>query len=88
MSSPVTEAGSYINFSATTTISQPNVQLLGVFVSSTSGTATLTVSDGASTAISTFIPLAGTFYPFPLTCKTSAVFTVNGTLSATALFTM
>ena len=57
MSSPVTEAGSYLNFSATTTISLPNVQLLGVFVSSTSGTPTLTISDGASTAISAFTPI-------------------------------
>lgn len=88
MSSPVTEAGSYLNFSATTTISLPNVQLLGVFVSSTSGTPTLTISDGASTAISAFTPIPGTFYPFPLTAKTNLGLTVSGTLSATALYTM
>lgn len=87
MSNPVTEAGGYKRFTATTTIATPSAKLLGIFVASASG-ATITVSDGATTAIGSFAPVGGTFYPMPFEVSTSIVITITGTIDATALYTV
>lgn len=86
MANPVTEAGSATAFTANTTITQPGLKLLGIFVSSTSA-GTLAVSDGATSKVAVFSPTAATFYPLPFEVTTSLVLTVTGTLAATAFYT-
>ena len=85
MANPVTEAGSATAFTATTTITQPGLKLLGIFVSTSAGT--LAVSDGATSKVAVFSPTAATFYPLPFEVTTSLVLTVTGTLAATAFYT-
>lgn len=86
MANPVTEAGSATAFTATTTIAQPGLKLLGVFCSTTSS-GTLAISDGATNKVVAFAPTAATFYPLPIEVSTSLVLTVTGTLAATAFYT-
>ena len=86
MANPVTEAGSATAFTATTTIAQSGIKLLGIFVSSATG-ATIALSDGATSKVAAFSPISGTFYPLPFECGTSLVITVTGTLAATAFYT-
>lgn len=87
MSNPVTEAGGYKRFTATTTIATAGAKLLGIFVASATG-ATITVSDGATIAVGSFSPVGGTFYPMPFEVSTSIVITITGTIDATALYTV
>lgn len=89
MTTIVTEAGTPKNFTSTTTInpSGANVKLLGIFVASTSG-GTIKLSDGTTTVVNTFTPLAATFYPLPFEFATSLVITVTGTLDATASYSV
>lgn len=89
MTQVVTEAGSYKNFTATTTLnpSGSQIKLLGIFVASTSG-GTLKISDGTTTVVNTFTPLAATFYPLPFEFDASLVITVTGTLDATASYSV
>ena len=88
MANPVTEAGAFKNFTATTTLAFPGLKLLGIFVaSSTSGT--IKLEDGAgNTIVNTFSTSPATFYPIPVEVKTSLVITVTGTQDATALYSV
>ena len=87
MANPVTEAGAYKNFTATTTLALPGMKMLGVLCNSTTA-GTLAVADGATAVCGAITLTAGQFYPMPFEAKTSAVFTVTGTADCTAFFSM
>lgn len=80
---PVSESQNSTNITATTTFANAK-GLIGIFVSSASGSPTLKVADGATTKVNTFTPVAGIFYPFPATISstTGLVVTVGATLDA------
>lgn len=86
MSNPVTEAQNYRNISSTTTIYTGTGSILGIFVSSASSSPTITVSDGGSTLVSQFTPVAATFYPMPGRFGTSLVVTIGGTVNCTVFW--
>ena len=77
----VGEAHLYKNITATNTIYPNPCIMLGIFVSSASGTPTISVSDGANTVVATFTPVASTFYPIPVQCNTNLVVTIGGTVN-------
>jgi hypothetical protein len=84
---PVSESQNYRNITSTTTLYTGTGGLLGIFVSSASSTPTITVSDGASTMIAQFTPVAATFYPLPGRFNTSLVVTIGGTVNCTVFWT-
>jgi hypothetical protein len=86
MTLPVTESQNFTNITSTTTIRTGSGGLLGIFVASASGSPTLKVSDGSSTMVNTFTPIAGTFYPMPGRVTTSLVVTVGATLDCTVFW--
>ena len=86
MSNPVTEAQNYKNITATTTIYVGTGGLLGIFVASASSSPTITVSDGASTLVAQFTPVAATFYPMPGRFGTSLIVTLGGTVNCTVFW--
>lgn len=86
MANPVAEVGSATAFTASTTITQPGLKLLGIFVSSTTS-GTIAISDGATSKVAVFSPAAATFYRLPFEVGTSLVITVTGTLAATVFYT-
>lgn len=61
----------------------------GIFVSSASGSPTLTVYDGLTSAgtkiIDTFIPVAATYYPMPASFLTGLSVVMGGTVSYTVM---
>lgn len=77
---PVSESQNANNITSTTTIFTGPCGILGIFVSSVSGSPTLKISDGATTLVNTFTPVAATWYPVPAKCHTSLVVTVGATL--------
>ena len=79
---PVSECQNPKNITSTTTVVTGPCGLLGIFVSSVSGSPTLKVSDGTTTLVNTFTPTAATWYPLPAKCATSLVITVGATLDA------
>ncbi len=80
MAQPVTESQNATNITATTTLRTGAGSILGIFVSSVSGSPTLKVSDGSTTLVNTFTPVAATFYPIPARYATSLIVTVGATL--------
>ncbi len=84
---PVSESQNFKNITSTTTLYTGTGGLLGIFVSSASSTPTITVSDGASTMIAQFTPVAATFYPLPGRFNTSLVVTIGGTVNCTVFWT-
>ncbi len=82
MAQPVTESQNATNLTSTTTVRTGAGSILGIFVSSVSGSPTLKVSDGSTTLVNTFTPVAATFYPIPARFGTSLVVTVGATLDA------
>jgi hypothetical protein len=83
MPNPVSEAQNATQITSTTTITTNAGNLLGIFVSSVSGSPTLAASDGATVKFATFVPAAATFYPMPMRFGTSLVVTVGATCSCT-----
>ena len=77
---PVSESQNCKNITSTTTIFTGPCRLLGIFVSSVSGSPTLKIGDGGTTLVNTFTPVAATWYPMPGTMATSLVVTVGATL--------
>jgi len=86
MSTTVTEASAYNNITSTTTIKTGTGSLLGIFVSSATSSPTIKVADGATTAINTFTPLPGTFYPMPFYFGTSLIVTIGGTVDCCVMW--
>jgi hypothetical protein len=86
MSLPVTESQNFKNITSTTTLKTGPGGILGIFVSSASSTPTITVSDGSTTLVAQFTPVAATFYPMPGRFNTSLVVTISGTVSCTVFW--
>lgn len=87
MPNPVSEAENATAITATTTLGGTNSgNLLGIFVSSVSGSPTLAVSDADGSKIATFTPVAATFYPMPLRFRAGLIVTVGATCSCTVLW--
>ena len=80
----------YAPFSASGTLKTGPGQLGGIFVSSVSGSPTITIYDGTSSAgaliVAQFVPAAGTPYPFPCRFSTGLYAVIGGTVIATAFF--
>lgn len=87
MTTPVSESQNFRNITSTTTLWTGQGGILGIFVSAASGTPTISVSDGATTMVSTFTPVAATFYPMPGRFGTSLVVTIGGTVNCTVFWT-
>ena len=92
MSGYVFAGGGYkANFSATANISARPVQLLGIFVCAASATPTITVYDSATTTTTTpiltvFTPIAGTWYPVPVSTTNGLYVVISGTVNCTVVF--
>lgn len=86
MPNPVSEAENATAITATTTLTTNPGNLLGIFVSSVSGSPTLAVADGGTSKVATFTPVAATFYPLPLRFGTSLIVTVGATCSCTVFW--
>jgi hypothetical protein len=84
---PVTFSQFYKNITATTTVTNSNGGLFGIFVASASGTPTIKVSDGSTTIVNTFTPAGATFYQIPASFGTSLVVTIGGTVDCTVFWT-
>lgn len=64
--------------------------LLGIFVSAASAAPTITIYDSATntttkTIVSVFTPVAGTYYPLPMTVQSGCYIVITGTVSLTAV---
>ncbi len=82
-----TEAGMYVNLTATAVISAKPCSLLGFYVNSTTAGTVVFRDGGASgTVVSGTITPAIGFHRFPATFITSAHVTVANTLDATFFF--
>jgi hypothetical protein len=84
---PVSESQNFKNITSTTTVYTGTGGILGIFVASASSTPTIKVSDGSSTMVNTFTPVAATFYPMPGCFNTSLVVTISGTVDCTVFWT-
>ncbi len=82
----VTEGCIGSNITSTTTVTTSRGNLLGIFVSSASGSPTLKIADDTTTKINTFTPVAATWYPMPMQFNTSLIVTVGGTLDCCVLW--
>ena len=83
---PVTEAQNANAITSTTTITTNPGSMLGIFCSSASGSPTIAISDGATSKVATFTPVAATFYPLPLRFGTSLVVTIGATCAVTVFW--
>lgn len=84
----VTETFSYEQISSSTNVQARPCALAGIFVSSASGTPTITVYDSATTTtttkvIDTFTPVGGTFYPIPAILNDGCYVVIAATVSCT-----
>ena len=83
MATPVIENGAYKRIAASTVIRTGPGQLLGLFVSSASSTPTIEVLDavtsGTATAVAVFTPIAGTWYPMPMSFANGVTILIGGT---------
>jgi hypothetical protein len=83
--------GGYALVSATGNIAAGPRSLLGIFVSSASGSPSITVYDESATGtttkvIDTFTPVAATWYPLPFNFKNGINIVIGGTVSASACY--
>ena len=84
----------YLSITASTLVDNGPGQLGGIFVSSVSGTPTITIYDnltasGAApggTIAAQFTPVAGTPYPFPARYSQGLYVAIGGTVNATVFF--
>lgn len=84
---PVSESRNYKNLTATATVFTGNCDLLGIWVSSASGSPTIKVQDDTATVANTFTPVSATWYPLPFKLGTSLVVTIGGTVDCTVSWT-
>lgn len=80
----------YAPFSASGALKTGPGQLGGIFVSSVSGSPTITIYDSiagsGSVIVAQFVPVAGVPYPFPCRFSTGLYVVIGGTVNATAFF--
>ena len=86
------QTGGYKEIDATGVVSPIRGDLIGIFVSVASDTPTITIGDSATGTppydfiISSFTPVAGTFYPIPASYNTGLYIAIGGTVTATVIF--
>jgi hypothetical protein len=83
--------GAFKQIAASGNVKSSQGAMLGIFVSAASATPTITVYDdpaaGTTTKIvDTFTPVAGTWYPIPVTFATGLNIVIAGTVSATVSY--
>lgn len=87
MAQPVIENGAFKLLIASTVVRTGPFQLLGLFVSAASATPTVevlnAVTSGTATCISVFTPIAGTWYPMPVSGGSGITVLIGGTVAAT-----
>ncbi len=83
MTNYVTESQNYSNITSTSTLYTGDGNILGIFVASASGSPTIKISDGTTTIVNTFTPVAATWYTLPFRFKTSLVITIGATVDCT-----
>lgn len=82
----VGEAYSYTRVTSTTTVYPSNCITIGIFVAQASSSPTITINDGANIMVNSFVPIAGSFYPFPAVINSSLVITISGTVDCTVFW--
>lgn len=87
MANPVIENGAFKALTASAVVRTGPWQMLGIFVSAASATPTIevlnAVTSGTATCISVFTPVAGTWYPMPISGATGITVLIGGTVAAT-----
>ncbi len=83
--------GMYKQISASGNINPASGSILGIFVSSVSGSPTITVYDSATTTttakiVDTFIPVAATFYAMPASYASGLYVVIAATVSCTVFY--
>jgi hypothetical protein len=84
----VKEAFVYRQLSSSANVMPTGGVLGGIFVSAASSTPTITVYDSATTTtattiVSVFTPVAGTYYPLPFAFSNGCYVVISGTVSCT-----
>lgn len=79
------------DISASANICPRACNLGGIFVSSVTGSPTITIYDSGTTTTtkkvcSSFVPIAGIFYPYPLAMTDGIYLEITGTLVCNVLF--
>jgi hypothetical protein len=85
------EVGVPAQISSSTNIKPSSGSLLGIFVSSASGSPTVAVYDSATTTttaklVDTFTPVAGSFYRLPLSFANGLYVAIGATTSITVFY--
>lgn len=79
-----------LRFTAASLVKTGQGMLAGLFVSSVSGSPTVTIYDGTTTGglkvVGAFVPAAAKAYPFPIQFITGLYIDVSGTLEATVFY--
>lgn len=87
MATPVIEQGAYKLLTASTTVRTGPWQMLGLFVSAASATPTVEIyaatTSGTATCVAQFTPVAGTWYPLPVSGAGGLTVAIGGTVNAT-----
>lgn len=83
--------GNFKIVSATGNVNPNGGALLGIFVSSASGSPTITIYDSATTTttdpiVSVFTPVAATWYPIPAVYKNGLYVVIAATVGCTVIF--
>lgn len=84
-------AGYKANISASANICPRPCDMLGIFVSAASSTPTIAVYDSNATAttdpiVTTFTPVAGTYYTIPASTESGLYIVIGGTVNCTVFF--
>jgi|HubBroStandDraft_4_1064222.scaffolds.fasta_scaffold1706234_2 hypothetical protein len=87
----VVESGGYAQISASGNVWPSACAMTGIFVSSASGTPTITIYDDAATGtsvplVATFTPVAGTYYKLPFRALLGLNVVIGGTIACTVGF--
>lgn len=87
MANAVIENGAYEKLTASAVVRTGPWQMLGLFVSSASSTPTIEILDattsGTATCVAVFTPVAGTWYPIPVSGGTGLTVLISGTVATT-----
>lgn len=91
MSDIVVESGGYKVINASGNVWPSPAALLGIFVSSATGTPTITIYDDTATGttvplVPVFTPVAGTYYKLPFRTVNGINVVIGGTVTATVGF--
>lgn len=87
MAQPVIENGTFKVITTSTVVRTGPWQMIGLFVSAASATPTVEIlnatTSGTATCITVFTPIAGTWYPMPISGASGITVLIGGTVAAT-----